>query len=134
MDPDQVLILAPDGALRTGLEEVVLRLGRRAAAHHMPWAHEVPSEGPVILLDLREGDEDRRRMAPALRTDPRPLLIVAERPSPMMAELQNRPGGLALLTGAESDGGYRVALRLCDALHRRELVGAEHATPALTAL
>ena len=131
MDPDQVLILAPDGAPRAGLEEVFLRLGRRVAAHHLAGANKVPSEGSVVVLDLREGEEDRRRMTRALRADARPLMIVADRPSPLIFELQNRPGGLALLTGAESDGGYRVALRICEAMGRHELAGAE---PALTAL
>jgi hypothetical protein len=123
MDLDQVLILAPDGAPRAGLEEVFLRLGRRIAPQ---------GEGATVVLDLREGDEDMRQLAPALHADPRPLLIVSEQPCPMIYELQNRPAGLALLTGAESDGGYRVALRLCDALGRREMGGSATTEPALT--
>ncbi len=76
------------------------------------------------MLDLREGDDDVRQLAPSLHADPRPLLIVSDRPYPLIAELQNRPGGLALLTGAESDGGYRVALRICEALGAKELAGS----------
>ena len=127
MDPDQVLILAPDGALRAGLEEVFLRLDRSVAARHPAAAEGTPAEGTVIVADLRGGDEDMRRLAQALWADARPLMIVADRPSPLLLELQNRPAGLALLTGAESEAGYRVALRICEALAAREL-----AAPALT--
>lgn len=123
MDSDQVLILGPDGAPRAGLEEVFRRLGRSAAPR---------GEGAVIVLDLREGDEEMRQLAPELRADPRPLMVVSDRPCPLIYELQNRPAGLALLTGAESDAGYRVALRLCDALGRREMGGSATTEPALT--
>lgn len=125
MDPDQVLILAPDGASRAGLEEVFHRLGRSVAPR---------GEGAVIVLDLREGDDDVRRLAPSLHADPRPLMIVADKPCPLIAELQNRAGGLALLTGTESDGGYRVALLVCEALSRREFGGTSPTAPALSAL
>jgi hypothetical protein len=116
MDLDQVLILAPDGAARTGLEDVFFRLGRRVVAHHPASAGEAPAECGVIVLDLRECEGDMRHLAQVLRADARPLMVVAEQPSPLLIELQNRAGGLALLTGAESDGGYRVALRVCEAL------------------
>jgi len=124
MDLDQVLILAPEGAARTGLEEVFFRLGRRVVARDPEGAAEAPAEGDVIILDLRECDVDLRHLARALRADARPLMVVAEQPSPLLIELQNRPGGLALLTGAESDAGYRVALRVCEALSARELIRA----------
>ena len=123
MDHDQVLILAPAGPRREALEAVFLRLGRTAATPH-PAEHTVPAAGAAIVVDLRGGDDDLRQMTPALHADLRPLMVVAEAPSPMILELQNRPGGLALLTGAESDGGYRVALRICEALSARELTGA----------
>jgi hypothetical protein len=123
MDPDQVLILAPEGAARTGLREVFLRLGRRVVTPLPDRAAAAPAEGAVIVLDLRAWDEDLSGLARALRADARPLMVVAEEPSPVIAELQNRPGGLALLTGAESDAGYRVALRICEALGARELAG-----------
>jgi hypothetical protein len=123
MDPDQVLILAPEGAARAGLQEVFLRLGRRVVTGHPARAAEAPAEGAVIVLDLRGCDDDLSRLAAALRADPRPLMVVADQPSAILIELQNRSGGLALLTGAESDAGYRVALRICEALGARELAG-----------
>jgi hypothetical protein len=73
----------------------------------------------VVLLDLRERDEDWRPMAAALCADERPLLVVSDRPRLLMGKLSARPAGMVLLAGAESDGGYRVALRLCEALRRR---------------
>ncbi|MDX6556671.1 MAG: hypothetical protein QOD86_2866 [Miltoncostaeaceae bacterium] len=124
MDPDQVLILAPEGAARTGLQEVFLRLGQRVVTRHPASADEAPAEGAVIVLDLRACHDDLSRLAQALRADARPLMVVADQPSPLLIELQNRAGGLALLTGAESDAGYRVALRICEALGARELAGA----------
>ena len=41
MDPDQVLILAPDGAPRAALEVVFLRLDRSVTARH-PASSEAP--------------------------------------------------------------------------------------------
>ena len=123
MDPDQVLILAPEGAARTGLQEVFLRLGRRVATRHPARAGDPPAESAVIVLDLRACDDDLSQLAQALRADARPLMVVADQPSPLLLELQNRAGGFALLTGAESDAGYRVALRICEALSARELTG-----------
>ena len=48
-----------------------------------------------------------------------PLLIVAEEGHGVFDDLERRSGGLVILTGAETDGGYQVALRLCALLRPR---------------
>jgi len=44
------------------------------------------------------------------------VMIVSERPRPIVRELAGRQAGTMLLTGGESDAGYRVALSVLRAL------------------
>jgi hypothetical protein len=45
-------------------------------------------------------------------------MIVSERPRRLVRALSGRPAGTMLLTGSESDAGYRVALAVCAGLRR----------------
>ena len=70
--------------------------------------------GDAIALDL----DDAVLTQDVLRgvfEDSRPLLLVAEAPSRAAGTLLRRPAGVVLVTGQESDAGYRVALSLCAA-------------------
>ena len=48
-------------------------------------------------------------------------MIVSERPRPIVRELAGRAAGTMLLTGGESDAGYRVALSVLRALRESSL-------------
>ena len=56
-------------------------------------------------------------------------MIVSERPRRLVRALSGRPAGTMLLTGSESDAGYRVALSVCQALRRSALARAQAAAP-----
>lgn len=111
-----ILVLGPEGPGRTRLEEALDRLGHSVTAAAPHWAAEPPGEGEVIVLDLREGDQDWRRLSGALREDGRPLLVVADQPRRLVWSLSGRPAGMMVLTGVETDGSVRVALSVCGAL------------------
>ena len=70
------------------------------------------------MLDLRGEDADWGELAEGLAADERPVMIVSERPRRLVRALSGRPAGTMLLTGSESDAGYRVALSVCQALRR----------------
>ena len=76
------------------------------------------------MLDLRGEDADWRELAEGLPADERPVMIVSERPRRLVRALSGRPAGTMLLTGSESDAGYRVALSVCQALRRSALARA----------
>lgn len=112
----QILVLGPDGAGRAALEETLTRLGyvvlcAEASAQRTP-----PASGDIVMLDLRGEEADWRELAEGLVADERPMMIVSERPRRLMRALSGRPAGTMLMTGAESDAGYRVALSICSAL------------------
>ncbi len=112
-----VVVLGPDGAARTELEDTIQRLGHSsvgldpAAVAGLP-----PTHGDVLMLDLRGEDRSWSDLTTELLDDERPLVIVADRPRRMVQTLAGRPSGTLLLTGSEEDSGFRVALTLCSAL------------------
>ncbi len=121
MQPMQILVLGPEGAGRSALEETLTRLGyvvmaAEARPHRTP-----PSSGDIVMLDLRGEDADWRELAEGLQTDERPMMIISERPRRLVTSLASRPAGTMLLTGAESDAGYKVALAVCQALRQNAL-------------
>ena len=61
---------------------------------------------------------DWRALADAGGPEWSALLLVADQPRPLMSALRGHTAGLMVLTGAESDGGYQVALSVCAALRR----------------
>ena len=116
MQPMQILVLGPEGVGRSALAETLTRLGyvvmaAEARPHRTP-----PSSGDIVMLDLRGEESDWRELAEGLHDDERPMMIISERPRRLVKALSGRPGGTMLLTGAESDAGYKVALAVCSAL------------------
>lgn len=122
-----ILVLGPKGPGRAGLEDTLSRLGHLITTSETVWQAQAPPEGEVVVLDLRDGDQDWRRLTAGLREDRRPLVVVADQPRRLIWALSGRPAGMMVLTGAESDGSYRVALRLCEALRQgqRERSGGD---------
>ena len=133
MQQMKILVLGPEGSGRSALEETLFRLGNvvvAAEAH----AHEAPpSGGDIVMLDLREGEPDWRELAEGLRADARPMVIVSERPQDLVRSLLQRRAGTMLLSGAESDAGYTVALAVCRGLAMRALPRPRFATLARVA-
>jgi len=117
----QILVLGSDGAGRSALEETLTRLGyvvlaAEASTHRTP-----PASGDIVMLDLRGDDADWRQLADGLHSDERPMMIISERPRRLVRSLSGRAAGTLVMTGAESDAGYRVALTVCAALRRNAL-------------
>jgi hypothetical protein len=120
MQPTKVLVLGPEGTGRTALERTLVRLGyavsatdaRRGAASE---------DADILMLDLRGDAADWADLAPGIQQDDRPVMIVSERPRPIVRELAGRAAGTMLLTGGESDAGYRVALSVLRALRESSL-------------
>ena len=112
-----IVVLGPDGYDRDVLEETVRRLGHSSfAADPARVAGLPPAHGDVLMLDLRGAEGCWAELTDELVADQRPLVIVADRPRRMVQTLAGRAAGTLLLTGAEDDSGYRVALTLCAAL------------------
>ena len=116
MQPTKVLVLGPEGAGRTALEQTLVPPGLR---------RERLRGAPRRRLRGRRHPDARpaRRRAPTGPTSPRG--IHARRPSgddrlrapaPDRARARRPPAGTMLLTGGESDAGYRVALSVLRAL------------------
>ncbi len=121
MQPMQILVLGPEGAGRSALQETLARLGyvvmaAEARPHRAP-----PASGDIVMLDLRGEEPDWRELADGLHADPRPMMIISERPQNLVTSLSGRRAGTMLLTGAESDAGYKVALAVCQALRASAL-------------
>ena len=121
MQPMQILVLGPEGAGRSALEQTLTRLGyvvmaAEARPHRTP-----PAAGDIVMVDLRDESADWRGVTEALQADERPLMIVSDAPRRLVRSLSGRPAGTMVMTGAESDAGYRVALSVCQALRQSAL-------------
>lgn len=92
------------------------RLGCRATAAASTRA--APSAG-LLVLDLRGANGCARELAEAVERDARPLMLVSDHLTPEVRSLARRSGPVMLMTGAESDGGYRVALSVLSGLRAR---------------
>ena len=135
MQPTQILVLGPAGAGRSALEETLARLGYVVMAAEPRSKRAAPPAGDIVMVDLRADDADWGVLAEGLVGDERPLVIVAETPRRLVRALSGRPAGTMVLTGAESDAGYRVALSVCQALRRSALArAAERPRVSLAAL
>jgi hypothetical protein len=116
MKPTKVLVLGPEGAGRAALHQTLTRLGYAVSAAEA--RHDAAAgDADILMLDLRGGgDQDWSEIATGIHDDDRPVMIVSERPRPIVRELAGRQAGTMLLTGGESDAGYRVALSVLRAL------------------
>lgn len=136
-----IAILGPDGAARNMLEDTVRRLGHDSFAVDPATVTGLPpAHGDVLMLDLRGEERSWSDLTDELLADERPLVIVADRPRRMVQTLAGRAAPTALLTGAEDDSGFRVALTLCAALcstrrptPRRRRTGTWGVSPAIRA-
>jgi hypothetical protein len=123
----QVLVLGPEGAGRSALESTLARLGCAVSAADASVGRPGPGAADVLMLDVR-GDQSRwAGVARGLCDDERPVMVVTEGPTPIVRELARRTAGTVLLTGAESDAGYRVALSVLQGLRERALSRAADA-------
>jgi hypothetical protein len=127
-DTITVLFLAPGGSNR---REAVERLARLDCRVHedipTPAATAVPSD--LLVLDLRHEHEDCAEFTKALLDDPRPLVVLAEGPCTQVRALVDRAAGTMLMTGAEDDSGYRVALSVSRGLAARRRTPRRQSRP-----
>jgi hypothetical protein len=117
MQPMHIYVLGPEGAGRSALESTFARLGCTVSAAEA--ASHRSASGDVLMLDVRGDESGWAEVAQGLLDDARPVMVVSEGPTPLVRELARRPAGTVLLTGAETDAGYRVALSLLQALRER---------------
>jgi hypothetical protein len=124
MQPMQILVLGPDGSGRSALEETLTRLGYVVMAADARPDGPAPSSGDIVMLDLRgdTADATASGVAEGLRDDDRPVMILSERPRQgVMRALSGRGGSTMVMTGSESEAGYRVALGVCAGLRQNQL-------------
>lgn len=115
MQPTKVLVLGPEGAGRAALQQTLSRLGYAVSASEAR-RDAASADADILMLDLRDDGADWADLAQGIHDDDRPVMIVSERPRPIVRELAGRQAGTMLLTGGESDAGYRVALSVLRAL------------------
>jgi hypothetical protein len=124
MQPMQILVLGPEGLGRAALEETLTRLGYVVMAADARPGGQPPSSGDIVMLDLRgdAAETAAHGLAEGLRDDERPVMVVSERPRRgVMRALSGRSAGTMLMTGSESEAGYRVALNICAGLRQNQL-------------
>jgi len=124
IQPMQILVLGPEGLGRSALEETLTRLGYVVMAAEARPDGQAPASGDIVMLDMRGEDADWGGLAEGLVGDDRPVMIVSERPRRLMRALSGRPAGTMVMTGSESDAGYKVALSVCQALRSSALARA----------
>ena len=120
MQPMHIYVLGPEGAGRSALESTLARLGCTVSASDASAGPSVPA-GDVLMLDVRGDDSRWVGVAEDLHNDARPVMVVSEGPTPVVRQLARRQAGTVLLTGGESDAGYRVALSVLQGLRERAL-------------
>ena len=124
IQPMQILVLGPEVLGRSALEETLTRLGYVVMAAEARPDGQAPSSGDIVMLDMRGEEADWGNLAEGLASDDRPVMIVSERPRRLMRALSGRAAGTMVMTGSESDAGYKVALSVCQALRNNALARA----------
>ena len=127
IQPMQILVFGPEGLGRSALEETLTRLGYVVMAAEARPDGQPPASGDIVMFDMRGEDADWGGLAEGLVGDDRPVMIVSERPRRLMRALSGRPAGTMVMTGSESDAGYKVALSVCQALRSSALARAASA-------
>jgi hypothetical protein len=115
MQSMHIHVLGPEGSGRAALEAALARLGCTVSGAE-PGSGSPEPAADALMLDARGDQSVLAGAAAGLVADRRPAMVVSERPSPLVRELARRPGGTVLVTGAESEAGYRVALSLVASL------------------
>ena len=115
----KILLLGPESTERVELENRLNSLGGDVLSV-IPVANFVPEFGEVLFIDARDESTDWTLITGELADDHRPLVMVADAPCGVMRALHGRSGGMLVVTGAENDGGYRVAMNLAAAMAGHE--------------
>lgn len=115
MQSMHIQVLGSEGAGRAALESALAGLGCTISADEHGSRTSAPV-ADVLMLDARGDQAALAGLAAKVVADERPALVVSERPSPLVAQLARRQAGTILVTGAESQAGFRVALSLLAAL------------------
>jgi hypothetical protein len=110
-----VVVVGPADRGRSDLERRLTRLG------HAVTAVDLPVRADLIGADVVLVRPGKAQAQPFDLPESHPVLVVAEEGHGVIGALERRAGGLVVLTGAETDGGYQVALRLCALLRPRGL-------------
>ena len=120
MQSMHIHVLGPEGSGRAALERAVAGLGCTVSAAELAAGSDAPG-ADALMVDVR-GDQSATSpgVMPAI-ADARPALVVSEGASPLVAELARRPAGAILVSGNESEAGYRVALSLLAGLRASSL-------------
>ena len=120
MQSMHIHVLGPEGSGRAALERAVAGLGCTVSAAEPAAGSDAPG-ADALMVDVRGDQSAIAGMTPGLVADARPALVVSEGARPLVAELARRPAGAILVSGNESEAGYRVALSLLAGLRASSL-------------
>jgi hypothetical protein len=134
MQPIHIYVLGPEGAGRTALETTFARLGCMVSTADAASATAERAGADILMLDVRDDDARWTGLARGLRDDARPVMVVSEGPTDAVRELARRPAGTVVMSGAESDAGYRVALSVLQGLRDRAMSRSARNGDTLTGL
>jgi hypothetical protein len=135
MQSMHIHVLGPEGSGRAALERAFAGLGCTVSAAEPAAGSDAPG-ADALTLDVRGDQSEMAALAAGLVADARPALVVSEAASPLVAELARRPAGAILVSGNESEAGYRVALSLLAGLRASSLwrAAADHSLTGMAAL
>jgi CheY-like chemotaxis protein len=120
MNAYDVLVIGPEGLGREILEQTLRRLGHSVVAAQPPEGRELAQsdDHDVVVVDARHPEVDVEVLPVLGVPEAQPLLVVSDQPHVLMGPLGRRAAGAMVLTGAESDPAYRIAISVCAALRR----------------
>lgn len=117
-DTFTVLLIAPDGEGHLPVRERLVRLDGHVH-DALPTPAALAADSDLITIDLRTEADIDPEMLQSLTDDPRPLVALAPGPCATIRRLAGRRAGIMLMTGAEDDSGFRVALNVSRGLAAR---------------
>jgi DNA-binding response OmpR family regulator len=120
MNAYDVLVIAPAGPDREALQERLRALGHVVAGADLDEGRDLAAADlyEVVVVDARAPGVDAAWLEALGAAEAQPLLVLADRPAPVLRALGSRRGGVMVLTGAERPSGWQVALSVCAALRR----------------